>query len=164
MVRFGAVIVDVTPPGDEGVGGFVVGEATAVTEEIARAAEVLLPQLTNAPREERPSLADVLGHPATRVLLARDAKGTIVGMTTLVLYPIPTGVRGWIEDVVVDEPSRGQGVASALVGAALEIAARSGARSVDLTSRPSREAANRLYERLGFVRRETNVYRYVVEN
>jgi ribosomal protein S18 acetylase RimI-like enzyme len=72
---------------------------------------------------------------------------------------LPTGVRAWIEDVVVDDGSRGAGVASALVAAALERAQEQGARTVDLTSRPDREAANRLYVRLGFERRETNVYR-----
>jgi ribosomal protein S18 acetylase RimI-like enzyme len=77
-----------------------------------------------------------------------------------VLFRIPTGVRAWIEDVVVDESARGQGVGHALNARALEIAEGAGARTVDLTSRPSREAANRLYRRLGFVQRDTNVYRY----
>jgi ribosomal protein S18 acetylase RimI-like enzyme len=79
---------------------------------------------------------------------------------TLVVFPIPTGVRAWIEDVVVDESARGQGVGEALNLRAIEIAQGLGATTVDLTSRPSREAANRLYQRIGFVQRETNVYRY----
>ncbi len=83
---------------------------------------------------------------------------------TLVVFRIPTGVRAWIEDVVVDEAARGRGVGEALNRAALELAERRGARSVDLTSRPSREAANRLYRKLGFVERETNVYRFAGDN
>ena len=79
---------------------------------------------------------------------------------TLVVFPIPTGTRAWIEDVVVDEGARGQGVGEALNRRAIEIALKAGAKTVDLTSRPSRKAANRLYQRLGFAARETNIYRY----
>ena len=96
------------------------------------------------------------------VLVARDAEGTIVGSLTLALFRVPTGMRAWIEDVVVDESARGAGAGAALVAAALERAEAAGARTVDLTSRPSREAANRLYQRLGFEPRTTNVYRYTV--
>jgi ribosomal protein S18 acetylase RimI-like enzyme len=81
-------------------------------------------------------------------------------MLTLVVFRIPTGVRAWIEDVVVDQDARGRGVGAALNQAAIRLAGEHGARTVDLTSRPSREAANRLYSRLGFVPRETNVYRF----
>jgi ribosomal protein S18 acetylase RimI-like enzyme len=95
-------------------------------------------------------------------LVARGEDQRVVGTLTLVLYYIPTGVRAVIEDVVVDEAARGQGVGEALTRAALEVAAAKGARTVDLTSRPSRQAANRLYERLGFQRRETNVWRYTL--
>jgi len=79
-----------------------------------------------------------------------------------VVFRIPTAVRAWIEDVVVDGSARGSGVGEALSRAALAEAARRGAKTVELTSRPSREAANRLYQRIGFVRRDTNVYRYEV--
>ena len=75
------------------------------------------------------------------------------------VFPIPTGTRAWIEDVVVDEAARGSGMGAALNQAALDHARLRGAKTVDLTSRPSREAANRLYQRLGFEPRETNVYR-----
>ena len=81
-------------------------------------------------------------------------------MLTIVLFPIPTGTRAWIEDVVVDEDARGRGVGALLTQAALDLAVAHGARTVDLTSRPGREAANRLYARLGFEQRQTNVYRY----
>jgi ribosomal protein S18 acetylase RimI-like enzyme len=90
--------------------------------------------------------------------------GQIIGSLTLALFRIPTGMRAWIEDVVVDEAARGQGVGAALNHAALERARREGARTVDLTSRPTREAANRLYKRLGFVQRETNVYRFSLKD
>ena len=96
------------------------------------------------------------------MLVARDLRdqGRIVGMLTLIVFRIPTGVRAWIEDVVVDETARGRGVGEALSQEAVRRALDLGARTVELTSRPSREAANRLYQRLGFVRRDSNVYRY----
>lgn len=84
----------------------------------------------------------------------------LLGMLSLVMFEIPTGRRAWIEDVVVDSQARGQGAGQALVEAAVEYATIHGAKSVDLTSRPSREAANRLYRRAGFELRETNIYRY----
>ena len=86
--------------------------------------------------------------------------GVIVGSLTLVMYRIPTGLKAWIEDVVVDEAARGSGVGEALNFAAIDEARRRGAKAVNLTSRPSREAANRLYQRIGFSARDTNVYRY----
>ena len=104
-----------------------------------------------------------MDHPANTVLIARtDADGVpdeIVGAMVLVLFPLASGVRAWIEDVVVDESVRGRGIGAALNRRAIELAREAGARTVDLTSRPTREAANRLYARLGFQRRDTNVYR-----
>jgi ribosomal protein S18 acetylase RimI-like enzyme len=88
--------------------------------------------------------------------------GAIVGSLTLVIFNIPTGIRAWIEDVVVDGDARGNGVGEALNLFAIEEARKRGAVTVDLTSRPSREAANRLYQRLGFVARDTNVYRFTL--
>ncbi|CAN5744152.1 hypothetical protein BH20ACT1_BH20ACT1_01280 [soil metagenome] len=137
-----------------------VEEATAVTPELVAAFARLVPQLSRSsqpPAEDE--LAEMVASPATTVLVARDAEGIIVGTLTLATFRIPTGVRAWIEDVVVDGSARGAGVGEALTRAALERAAVAGARSVDLTSRPSREAANRLYRRLGFEARDTNVYR-----
>lgn len=141
----------------------------AVTVEIAKQADDelleafarLTPQLSrSSPPPSRAVLAEIVGSPATELLLARGDDDRIVGSLTLVLFRIPTGLRAWIEDVVVDGEARGQGVGEALNRAALDLAAERGARSVDLTSRPSREAANRLYRRLGFEERDTNVYRY----
>ena len=132
-----------------------------VTDEVVEAMARLVPQLSSsAPPMTAEILAAVAGHEACHLLLARDDDGTILGSMTLVVFPIPTGVRAWIEDVVVDGDARGKGVGEALNLRAIEIAEAHGAKTVDLTSRPSREAANRLYQRIGFVARETNVYRY----
>jgi len=87
----------------------------------------------------------------------------ILGFLTLVVFPIPTGIRAWIEDVIVDSSARGKGVGQSLTQFAIELADQYGAKTVDLTSRSSREAANRLYKRLGFIERETNVYRYTIK-
>ena len=139
----------------------VVEEATAVTPELVAAFRRLTPQLSRtAPAPGGAELAEMVRSPATILLMARDPEKGIVGSLTLVLFRIPTGVRAWIEDVVTDEESRGRGVAEVLCREALNRASAAGARTVDLTSRPSREAANRLYQRLGFKPRETNVYRY----
>jgi ribosomal protein S18 acetylase RimI-like enzyme len=140
-----------------------VEEAREVTVELVAAFQRLVPQLSrSAPPPDADQLAEMIAHPGTTLFVARD-DGTIVGSLTLVLFRIPTGVRAWIEDVVVDEAVRGRGIGEALSRAALEKAAEAGARTVDLTSRPSREAANRLYARLGFLPRDTNVYRYSAE-
>jgi ribosomal protein S18 acetylase RimI-like enzyme len=113
----------------------------------------------SAPELREADLRHIVHSPASRLLIARD-NGEIIGMLTLVLFRIPTGIRAWIEDVVVDPRVRGQGVGQALTEAALRIASESGARTADLTSRPGREAANRLYKRIGFTPRETTVYRF----
>lgn len=139
----------------------VVERATEVTPELVAAFARLTPQLSaSAPAPGVAELTEMVRSPATILLLARDAEEGIVGSMTLVLFRIPTGVRAWVEDVVVDTDWRGRGVAEILCRDALNRASAAGARTVDLTSRPSRDAANRLYGRLGFVRRETNVYRW----
>ena len=146
----------------DGQQDIVVDEVTATTDEVTASMGALLPQLSSssAPPTDG-EVAEIVESPATILFAARDgAGGPIVGLLTLALFRIPTGMRGWIEDVVVDGAVRGRGVGSALVRAALERARGAGCRTVDLTSRPSREEANRLYVRLGFSLRETNVYRY----
>ncbi len=138
-----------------------VEEVTEPFEGLVPAVAGLVGQLSRS--SSAPSAAEVheiVSSPACHLLLARDADDAIVGMLTLVVFRIPTGVRAWIEDVVVDEAARGRGVGAALSQAAIRLADQRGARTVDLTSRPSREAANRLYQRLGFVQRESNVYRF----
>jgi ribosomal protein S18 acetylase RimI-like enzyme len=134
--------------------------ARTADAELAAAFARLIPQLsssTAAPDQER--LRAIVEFPANRVLVAREDE-EIVGTLTLVIFPIPTGLRAWIEDVVVDESARGKGVGEALTLEALRLATAEGARSVDLTSRPSREAANRLYQRLGFEPRDSRLYRH----
>jgi ribosomal protein S18 acetylase RimI-like enzyme len=144
--------------------GVTVEEAAAADHELLDAVKGLLPQLSSsAPPPTFAELDEVATSPATTLFVARNAGGRIVGALTLVHFRLPTGVRAWIEDVVVDQTERGGGIGSALVGAAVETARQAGARTVDLTSRPDREAANRLYQRLGFVRRETNVYRFAID-
>jgi ribosomal protein S18 acetylase RimI-like enzyme len=138
----------------------VVDIADRATPELVDAMARLIPQLSSSnPPPTHAELAAIIANDSCDVLVARDG-GSIVGSLTLVVFPIPTGIRAWIEDVVVDESARGHGVGEALNRAALAEAKRRGAKTVDLTSRPSREAANRLYLRIGFVARETNVYRY----
>jgi ribosomal protein S18 acetylase RimI-like enzyme len=133
-----------------------------VTDEVVDAFARLLPQLsTSAAPPDRAVLGRIVGSPAITLLIARDS-GAIVGALTLATFPIPTGVRAWIEDVVVDEAARGKGVGMALTLEAIRLAQAAGAKTVDLTSRPSREAAGGLYEKAGFVPRNTRVYRYTL--
>ena len=140
----------------------VVNIADRATTELVDAMNRLIPQLSSSnPPPTEAELATIIGQEACDVIVARDGN-TIVGSLTLVVFPIPTGIRAWIEDVVVDEAARGKGVGEALNTFALQRARERGAKTVDLTSRPSREAANRLYQRLGFVARDTNVYRYTL--
>jgi ribosomal protein S18 acetylase RimI-like enzyme len=131
-----------------------------VTDELVEACRRLLPQLSSAAAAlDADELARIVDHQANTLLVARD-QGAIVGMLTLVTFPLPSGLRGRIEDVVVDQEARGHGVGTALTMAAIDLARQQGARNVDLTSRASRVAANRLYQRLGFQLRDSNVYRY----
>ena len=133
--------------------------ATTATGELLTALNQLVPQLTsNAIPLTIRDVEALIANPATSVFVAKN-DGTIVGTLTLVVFPIPSGLRAWIEDVVVDEGARGLGAGASLTEAAVAESKRRGARSIDLTSRPSREAANAMYVKLGFVQRETNVYR-----
>lgn len=132
-----------------------------VTDELVTAFARLIPQLSrSSPPPGHDELVDIVRSPACDLFLVTDDDGTILGTATLVTFPIPTGRRAWIEDVVVDDAARGLGVGGALTQAMVDRAEELGCTTVDLTSRPSREAANRLYQREGFVLRDTNVYRY----
>jgi ribosomal protein S18 acetylase RimI-like enzyme len=136
--------------------------AKRVDNDVIVAFQRLIPQLsTSNPPPTKEQLESIIASDSAHILLAR-VDGVIVGSLTLVIFPIPTGIRAWIEDVVVDSEARGKGVGEALNKFALAEAMHQGATTVDLTSRPSREAANRLYQRLGFEQRETNVYRYKI--
>jgi ribosomal protein S18 acetylase RimI-like enzyme len=126
---------------------------------VRAAVERLLPQLSRSATFDEQTLAWVVAHEATTLFVAA-AGDAVVGALTLVMYPLPTGLRAHIDDVVVDDAVRGQGVGEALVRAALGRAVEVGARTVDLTSRPSRESAIRLYERVGFRRRDSTLFRW----
>lgn len=135
-------------------------EVTEVNESLVAAFERLIPQLSSSnPPPSAAELEAIVDSDASHLLIAEE-DGYVFGSLTLVLFPIPTGLRAWIEDVVVDAEARGRGVGRLLNEAALERAREAGAATVDLTSRPSREAANRLYQRIGFEPRSTNVYRF----
>lgn len=141
----------------------LIEEAHVVDEELVDAFALLIPQLSRSnPPPDAAALQAIVDATDSHLLIARDPQqgNRIVGSMCLAMFRIPTGLRAWIEDVVVDEAARGRGVGEKLNRRALDIAAEAGATSVDLTSRPSREAANRLYRRMGFEQRETNVYRY----
>jgi ribosomal protein S18 acetylase RimI-like enzyme len=139
--------------------------ATSLTPAIVEAVQRLVPQLSRSnPPPDVGELGELVASPATDLFIALSDDGSIVGMATLVTFRIPTGRRAWIEDVVVDEAVRGQGVGDALTRAMVDRARDFGAVTVDLTSRPAREAANRLYERAGFVQRNTNVWRHDLRN
>jgi ribosomal protein S18 acetylase RimI-like enzyme len=123
---------------------------------------VLIPQLSKSnPPPSQADLSAIISSEASVLFIAR-VNGKIAGALTLATFRIPTGVRAWIEDVVVDSEARGHGVGEALNMAAIAEARSRGAITVELTSRPSREAANRLYQRIGFVQRETNIYRFTI--
>ena len=136
--------------------------AKHVDNDLVSAFQRLIPQLSKSnPAPTKEQLESMIASNSSHILLAK-VDGKIVGSLTLVVFHIPTGIRAWIEDVVVDLDARGKGVGEALNKFALAEAQRHGATTVDLTSRPSREAANRLYQRLGFKFRETNIYRFQV--
>lgn len=137
-----------------------ISPASEVTVDLVAAFARLIPQLSkSSPPPDADQLAEIIADPGNTVFVA-SLDGVIVGSLTLVTFRIPTGLRAIIEDVVTDDAARGKGVGTKLANAALDHARSIGCRTVDLTSRPSREDANRLYQHLGFERRETNVYRY----
>lgn len=134
------------------------------SDEVRDALNALVPQLSSrAEMIDDAKLASIVENPSLTLFVAREG-GAILGTLTLAVFPIPSGDLAVIEDVVVDESARGLGAGEALVTAAIAHAASLGASEVDLTSRPSRKAANALYQKIGFEQRETNVYRYVIED
>lgn len=146
--------------------GVRIEEATWVDDELLEAFQLLIPQLSSSnPPPDAATLEAIVNGTETILLIARDELdgGRIVGSLTLALFQIPTALRAWIEDVVVDTAVRGRGIGEKLNLVALERAAAAGAATVDLTSRPKRESANRLYQRMGFIRRDTNVYRFAFD-
>lgn len=135
-------------------------EISEYSEEILSALNELLPQLSSSASPLSDAfLLRVIQSESSHLLMAEE-DGQFYGSLTLVVFVIPTGTRAWIEDVVVSEDSRGKGVGRSLSERAVNLAIELGAKTIDLTSRPSREVANSLYKKIGFVQRETNVYRY----
>lgn len=133
----------------------------AEAEELTAALEHLVPQLSRSnPPPSLEAVQAMLAHDAVTQFLARAEDGSIVGVSTLATFPIPTATRGWVEDVIVDEASNNRGIGRLLLDAMVARARELGCKTVDLTSRPSREAANHLYQTAGFDRRDTNVYRF----
>jgi len=141
----------------------IIEEMTSPTEEIYQAFQRLIPQLTqHSSPPSREDLQVMTGSSETVIFIARedDEQQQIIGSATLGLFQTPTGWHGWIEDVIVDEGARRQGVGKALTEACLQKARELGLREVNLTSRPARQAANQLYVSMGFSRRESNLYRF----
>jgi len=134
-----------------------------VDEEVVSAFQRLMPQLTCVPPPSRAELEEIVASDSTRIFIARSADGQIIASATLATYRTPTGLHAWIEDVVVDESQRGQGIGARISQEAIQQARRMGAVTLSLTSRPERAAANRLYQRLGFIQWHTNLYRYPLE-
>lgn len=140
-----------------------VEKAQFATTELVVGLNRLLPQLSSSAEPLTSEDVDAMIHSEATTLFVALNEMAVVGTLTLVVFSIPTGRRAWIEDVVVDERSRGAGVGQQLTVAAIDEARLRGVRTIDLTSRSAREAANAMYVKLGFERRETNVYRLLVE-
>ncbi len=137
---------------------------TKVDDELYQAFQRLVPQLTtNNPPPSLNDLAALVRDSASTLIIARSEENKIIGALTLIVYRVPTGIRSIIEDVIVDKSARGQGVGEALMKRAIELARKKGAGNISLTSNAMREAANRLYLRMGFKKRETNVYQMKLE-
>ena len=132
---------------------------TIADDELYEAFQRLVPQLTkNNPPPSLNDLSALVRDSSSTLMVARTKSGEIVGALTLTVYRVPTGVRSIIEDVIVDNSARGQGIGEALIKRAIDTAREKGAKNISLTSNPMREAANRLYMRVGFTKRETNAY------
>ena len=137
-----------------------IEEVIEYTDNLHSGLNELLPQLSSSasPLSES-ELREIISSESSHLLIVKE-DGSYLGSLTLAIFRIPTGKRAWIEDVVVSEDARGKGVGRALMDHAVNLANTLGAKTIDLTSRPSREAANALYKKVGFKVRETNVYRY----
>ena len=134
-------------------------EISEASNEILSQVNGLLPQLSKSASPLSLESLDILAKSeSTNLFVAKEGK-KVWGMLSLVLFPIPTGTKAWVEDVVVDSSARGKGIGKALMNHALKKVREKRGKSIDLTSRPSRETANNLYQSLGYQKRETNVYR-----
>ena len=143
-----------------------IGKASEVTGELYEALERLLPQLSpNKPVPGWAELTALVKSESSTLLIARypDESGEIAGILSLTVYRVPTGIRSIVEDVIVEENLRGRGIGKALLEYAIILARKSGANGITLTSNPRREAANHLYQSMGFERHQTNVYIYTLK-
>jgi ribosomal protein S18 acetylase RimI-like enzyme len=146
--------------------GVKIARVTQADEALFAACQRLVPQLTDtSPPPTQAELELLVASPCSLLFMAQHADfgDEIIGLATLLLYRVPTGLRGYIEDVVVDERARGRRIGEALTWACLDAAREAGAPYVGLTSNPARVAANRLYQKMGFIQRQTNVYKYTFE-
>lgn len=134
------------------------------TPQIAETFNKLLSQLnTDIPKRTKKYVQEILGAPNTWIFVALSVDGMIIGMTTLVIFKALSGRRANLEDLVVDKDYRRQGIGRKLLEAALAFAKEEDVGYIDLTSRPSRVEANNLYVSLGFKKRDTNIYRYIMK-
>ena len=140
-----------------------ISELTEASSSVLQSINELLPQLSSSAQViSMDRLSELVESDNTIIFIGADNNGQILGMLSLIVMKIPTGNKAWIEDVVVDQSARGKGMGKALMDHALERAKKLAVKSVDLTSRPSRESANMLYQSLGYQIRETNVYRHKI--
>jgi ribosomal protein S18 acetylase RimI-like enzyme len=140
-----------------------ISELTETSSSVLQSINELLPQLSSSAQViSMDRLSELVESDNTLIFIGTDESGQILGMLSLIVMKIPTGNKAWIEDVVVDQSARGKGMGKALMNHALEKAKELAVKSVDLTSRPSREKANMLYQSLGYQIRETNVYRHKI--
>lgn len=133
---------------------------TKADDELWEAFQRLVPQLTNNnPPPALDDLAALVQDAASTLMVARDDEGVIIGALSLTVYRVPTGIRSIVEDVIVDISARGQGVGEALMLRAVELAREKGASNISLSSNPARVAANQMYVKMGFQKRNTNAYK-----
>jgi ribosomal protein S18 acetylase RimI-like enzyme len=133
-----------------------------VTDSVLNAFRKLIPQLSSScDLPTKKDLDDIINSNNTQLFIAEE-NNEIIGTLTLVFNKIPTGYKVWIEDVVVDNRARGKGVGKALTQFAIEYTSNENIKNINLTSSPDRVVANKLYQKLGFVKRETNVYRLTI--
>lgn len=137
-----------------------ITELESVNDNVLKAFNNLIPLLSpSSPLPSKNDLETIVSSNKTKLFIAKEGND-IVGTLTLVFNKIPTGEKAWIEDVVVSESVRGKGVGKSLTQYAVDYALGKGIEKIDLTSSPERVAANNLYQKLGFKKRVTNVYRY----
>lgn len=140
---------------------FVIEEVTSFTPVVADAVRDLVTKLSsNTQPLEDDDLENIIASKTSSLFIVKETPTQkIAGMVTLIVYRIPDTTKGSIEDLVVSESFRGNGLGEKLLMAAIEKAKVLGVRTLMLTSNPSRVAANKLYQKLGFEHYETNVYK-----